>query len=103
PRAASRCTAAPWSASCRSTPRGTEPMMPPDSTLDATGLLCPLPVLKARRALKAVPAGGILEVLATDPGATKDFEHFCRTTGCELVAASEEPGGVLRFRLRKPG
>ena len=74
----------------------------PDTTLDATGLLCPLPVLKARRALKAVPAGGILEVLATDPGATKDFEHFCRTTGCDLVEASEQPGGILRFRLRKP-
>jgi thiamine-monophosphate kinase len=40
--------------------------------------------------------------LATDPGATKDFEHFCRTTGCDLVEASEQPGGILRFRLRKP-
>jgi tRNA 2-thiouridine synthesizing protein A len=75
----------------------------PDSTLDATGLLCPLPVLKARRALRDVPAGGLLEVLATDPGASKDFAHFCRTSGCILVAASEEPGGVLRFLLRKPG
>ena len=74
----------------------------PDSTLDATGLLCPLPVLKARRALKAVPAGGVLEVLATDPGATKDFEHFCQTTGCTLVAAGEQPGGILRFLLKKP-
>jgi tRNA 2-thiouridine synthesizing protein A len=74
---------------------------PPDSTLDATGLLCPLPVLKARRALKAVPAGGLLEVLATDPGATKDFEHFCQTTGCTLVDAGEQPGGILRFLLRK--
>jgi tRNA 2-thiouridine synthesizing protein A len=76
--------------------------VPPDSTLDATGLLCPLPVLKARRALRSVPAGGILEVLATDPGATKDFEHFCQTTGCTLVAASEAPDGVLRFLLKKP-
>ena len=74
----------------------------PDSTLDATGLLCPLPVLKARRALKAVPAGGILEVLATDPGATKDFEHFCQTTGCELLESGEQAGGVLRFLLKKP-
>jgi tRNA 2-thiouridine synthesizing protein A len=73
-----------------------------DATLDATGLLCPLPVLKARRALRDVPAGGILEVLATDPGATKDFEHFCQTTGCELLASSEADG-VLRFRLKKPG
>ena len=75
----------------------------PDSTLDATGLLCPLPVLKARRALKSVAPGGILEVLATDRGAIKDFEHFCQTTGCEMVAFAEEPGGVLRFRLKKPG
>ena len=74
----------------------------PDSTLDATGLLCPLPVLKARRALREVPAAGLLEVLATDPGATKDFEHFCQTTGCTLVAASEAPDGVLRFLLKKP-
>ena len=63
----------------------------PDSTLDATGLLCPLPVLKARRALKAVPPGGILEVLATDPGATKDFEHFCHTTGCDMVERVNSP------------
>ena len=74
----------------------------PDSTLDATGLLCPLPVLKARRALKTVLAGGILEVLATDPGATKDFEHFCQTTGCTLLEAGEQAGGVLRFLLQKP-
>jgi len=47
--------------------------------------------------------GAVLEVLATDPGATKDFEHFCQTTGCELLEANEQPGGVLRFVLRKPG
>ncbi len=73
-----------------------------DAVLDATGLLCPLPVLKARRALRSVPPGGLLEVRATDPGAVKDFEHFCRTTGCELVE-SGETGGVLRFLLKKPG
>ncbi|MGH7059314.1 MAG: sulfurtransferase TusA family protein [Stellaceae bacterium] len=73
------------------------------TTLDATGLLCPLPVLKARRALKPLAPGAVLEVLATDPGATKDFEHFCKTTGCELLEAREEAGGVLRFRLKKPG
>ena len=70
--------------------------------LDTTGLLCPLPVLKARRALKPLAPGAVLEVIATDPGAVKDFEHFCNTTGCELLASSEEAGGVLRFRLRKP-
>src|SRR5256885_16496713 len=82
---------------------GDESATEPATTLDATGLLCPIPVLKARRALKAVPPGGILEVLATDPGATKDFEHFSQTTGCELVQSREGPGGVARSRLKKPG
>ena len=49
-----------------------------DYTLDAKGLNCPLPILKARKALKEVPADGILEILATDPGAVADFEAFCR-------------------------
>ena len=74
-----------------------------DTLLDATGLLCPLPVLKARRALRGVPAGGILRVLATDPGAAKDFAHFCQTTGCQLIESSEDGDGVFRFRLKKPG
>jgi tRNA 2-thiouridine synthesizing protein A len=72
-----------------------------DTTLDARGLKCPLPVLKARRALKEVPAGGILRVLATDPGAEGDFAHFCATTGCELVESAWE-GSELRIALRKP-
>jgi tRNA 2-thiouridine synthesizing protein A len=74
-----------------------------DTILDASGLLCPLPVLKARRALRDVAPGGILRVLATDPGAVKDFEHFCQTAGCQLLESSEEAGGVFRFRLKKPG
>ncbi len=69
--------------------------------LDARGLKCPLPVLKARRALQGVTPGGLLRVLATDPGAVKDFAHFCETTGCELVESGRE-GEVLRFLLRKP-
>jgi tRNA 2-thiouridine synthesizing protein A len=69
-------------------------------TLDATGLLCPLPVLKARKALKEMAAGEVLEVLATDPGAVKDFAAFCRTTGYELVGSSEI-AGTFRFAIRK--
>jgi tRNA 2-thiouridine synthesizing protein A len=69
--------------------------------LDTKGLKCPLPVLKARKALKDVPAGGILRVLATDAGAVKDFEHFCKTTGCRLVEWNET-GGVLTFTIAKP-
>ena len=75
----------------------------PDSTLDATGLLCPLPVLKARRALRDVPPGGVLEILADDPGAPKDFEHFCRTSGCVMLEQTEQAGGATRFLLKKPG
>lgn len=71
--------------------------------LDTKGLKCPLPVLKARKALKVVAPGGLLKVLATDPGATKDFAHFCEATGCELVEAGEGAGGVLSFLIRKPG
>ena len=70
-----------------------------DATLDAKGLNCPLPILKARKALKEVPAGGTLEILATDPGAVADFEAFCRQTGNELVEHSEE-NSVYRFLIK---
>lgn len=70
--------------------------------LDASGLKCPLPVLKARKAMRDVPVGGVLRVIATDPGALKDFEHFCNTTGHELVARREE-AGTLTFDIKKVG
>jgi tRNA 2-thiouridine synthesizing protein A len=70
------------------------------SELDAKGLLCPLPVLKARRAMRDVPVGGVLRVLATDAGAPGDFRHFCETTGAELVS-STETDGVYVIELRK--
>ena len=68
--------------------------------LDAKGLRCPLPVLKARKALKVLPAGSVLRVLATDPGAIKDFEAFCKTTGYRLLNASQD-GDVLTFNIEK--
>lgn len=70
-----------------------------DHTLDAKGLNCPLPILKAKKALKDVPTGGILEVLATDPGSVADFEAFCRTTGNELVESKTEDN-VFIFLIR---
>lgn len=70
-----------------------------DQTLDAKGLNCPLPILRAKKALATLPPGGTLEVLATDPGAVKDFEAFCRTTGHGLVESSTE-GNVYRFVLQ---
>lgn len=70
-----------------------------DQTLDAQGLNCPLPVLKAKKALGKVPPGGTLEVLATDPGAVKDFAAFCRQTGNELLESNED-GGVYSFLIK---
>jgi tRNA 2-thiouridine synthesizing protein A len=71
-----------------------------DQTLDAKGLNCPLPILKAKKALTPMPAGSTLEVLATDPGAVKDFAAFSRTTGHELIEQSVD-GNVYRFVLRR--
>ncbi|MBU6207467.1 MAG: sulfurtransferase TusA family protein, partial [Alphaproteobacteria bacterium] len=51
-----------------------------DAVLDAKGLNCPLPILRAKKALKDVPSGGTLEVLSTDPGSVADFGAFCKTT-----------------------
>lgn len=70
-----------------------------DATLDAKGLNCPLPILRAKVAIKDVPAGGTLEVLATDPGSVADFEAFCRATGNELVESGEDDG-VYRFIIK---
>ena len=58
-----------------------------DKTLDATNLQCPIPILKSKRALAEVPLGGVLEVLATDPGSPDDFVAFCESTGNELLSS----------------
>ena len=73
-----------------------------DAFLDAKGLKCPIPVLRARRAMKPLAAGDILEVEATDPTSVQDFKAFCETTGDELLE-SRENGGVYHFRIRKSG
>jgi tRNA 2-thiouridine synthesizing protein A len=70
-----------------------------DQVLDAKGLNCPLPILKAKKALKSVPTGGILQVLATDPGAVADFEAFCRTTGNELIESNAD-GDTYSFLIK---
>jgi len=70
-----------------------------DHTLDAKWLNCPLPILKAKKALKEVPAGGTLEVLSTDPGSVADFEAFCRQTGNELLEQSIDDS-TYRFLIK---
>ena len=71
-----------------------------ETLLDLQGLSCPLPVLKANKALRGLPPGARLTVLATDPASVKDFPAFCQETGHALVAFAED-GGVYRFVLRK--
>ena len=70
-----------------------------DVTLDAKGLNCPLPILRAKKALKDVPRNGTLEILATDPGAVADFAAFCRTTGNTLAEQTTQ-GDVYRFIIK---
>jgi tRNA 2-thiouridine synthesizing protein A len=80
-------TAAPFAASA-------------DATLDVQGLSCPLPVLKANKALRGMAPGATLLVLATDPAAAKDFAAFSGETGHALLSSTAE-AGVLRFVLRR--
>lgn len=68
--------------------------------LDARGLNCPLPILRAKKAINNMTHGQILRVLATDPGSVKDFDAFCKQTGNELVS-SEQDGGEFIFQIRK--
>ncbi len=68
--------------------------------LDVKGMSCPLPVLRANRALRDLPAGARLRVLATDRAAIADFRAFCRETGHTLMAFSEE-AGVFSFTIRR--
>jgi tRNA 2-thiouridine synthesizing protein A len=73
-----------------------------DQVLDAKGLNCPLPILRAKKALGGMAGGQTLEILATDPGSVKDFAAFCRTTGNELVS-EENDGKLFKFVIRKAG
>jgi len=68
-----------------------------DADLDAKGLLCPLPVLKARKRLQALTKGQVLRVLADDPAAVIDVPHFCAEAGHELLGTEQAPDGQLYF------
>jgi len=71
-----------------------------DQELDARGLNCPLPILRAKKAIASLDAGKVLKITATDPGSVKDFESFCKQTGHELLN-SGEAGGGFEFLIRK--
>ncbi len=68
--------------------------------LDARGLNCPLPILKAKKAINELNSGEVLKVIATDPGSVKDFEAFTKQTGHELLESAEQ-GGEFVFLIKK--
>ena len=71
-----------------------------DKELDARGLNCPLPILRCKKALTDMSPGQVLKILATDPGAVKDFQAFSKQTGNELLS-SDEQSGEFRFYMKK--
>ena len=71
-----------------------------EELIDATGLLCPLPVLKAQKRLRALPAGATLRLLATDPASWVDVPHFCATGGHRLLSA-EDRDGIKSYLIEK--
>lgn len=71
-----------------------------DKELDASGLNCPLPILRAKKTLNGMETGQVLHIIATDPGSVKDFEAFANQTGNELME-SKEVGGKFEFLIKK--
>lgn len=71
-----------------------------DKELDARGLNCPLPILRAKKALADMTSGQVLRILATDPGSVKDFQAFSRQTGNELLSENAQ-GDEFEFYLKR--
>ncbi len=71
-----------------------------DMELDARGLNCPLPILRAKKSIQSLTSGQVLRIVATDPGSVKDFEAFCKQTGNELLETMQD-GGEYAFNIRK--
>lgn len=71
-----------------------------DQEIDATGLLCPLPVLKARKRLSGMAPGAVLRLIATDPAAVIDVPHFCAEAGHDLISTAED-GTVQIYLIRR--
>ncbi|MDH3713264.1 MAG: sulfurtransferase TusA family protein [Gammaproteobacteria bacterium] len=71
-----------------------------DAQVDATGLNCPMPILRAKKALTGLASGQVLKIIATDPGSVKDFEAFAKQTGHQLLQ-SESAGELFTYLIRK--
>ena len=71
-----------------------------DLELDARGLNCPLPILRAKKSISQLSSGQVLRIVATDPGSVKDFEAFCKQTGNDLLDSAQQ-GNEYHFNIRK--
>jgi tRNA 2-thiouridine synthesizing protein A len=76
------------------------PLLDITQTIDARGLSCPMPIVKTAQAVKAIPSGAVVELLATDVGSIKDVAAWCRATGNELIEQTSD-GAVYRFVIRR--
>jgi TusA-related sulfurtransferase len=72
----------------------------PAATLDAKGLACPMPVVKARLEIEKLGAGDVLQVIATDPGSVSDFDNWTKMSGHELLESTQDDG-VYTYLIRK--
>ena len=72
-----------------------------DKELDARGLNCPLPILRAKKSLVDMSAGQVLKIVATDPGAVKDFQAFSRQTGNDLLSSAQAGAEYMFFMKKK--
>jgi len=75
-------------------------MLNADLEVDARGLNCPLPILRAKKGINTLNSGQVLKIVATDPGSVKDLEAFCKQTGNEMLEFSQQ-GGEYHFNIRK--
>jgi tRNA 2-thiouridine synthesizing protein A len=76
------------------------PVIEISQVVDARGLSCPMPIVKTAQAVKPLPSGAVVELLATDAGSTKDVAAWCRATGHELIEQTSD-GAVYRFVIRR--
>ena len=72
-----------------------------DKEIDTRGLNCPLPILRAKKALNGMQSGHVLKIVATDPGSVKDFQAFCKQTGNELLSHAEANKEFVFYLKRK--
>lgn len=72
-----------------------------DDSLDTKGLICPMPLLKTKKAMAKIESGKILEVIGTDPGSKNDLPGWCERSGHQFLGMVEGDGGVFRFYIKK--